>query len=133
LSINGVGESKLERYGDVFIGIVKEYPLPELLNNTFSDTVNETLLLYQNGLKLEEIAKERGLVASTVQSHLSEAIETGTLKAVDVLDLEIEDIALIESMAESLNTVEENALKPLYMALEEKWDYGVLRCVVAGM
>jgi ATP-dependent DNA helicase RecQ len=133
LSISGVGESKLERYGDIFIEIVKEYPLPKLLNNAFSDTVNETLLLYQNGMKLEEIAKERGFIVSTIQSHLSEAIEAGMLKAFDILELELEEIELIENMAESLNTVEEKALKPLYMALEERWDYGVLRCVVAGM
>ncbi|MCK5917083.1 MAG: DNA helicase RecQ [Cocleimonas sp.] len=133
LAINGVGESKLEHYGEEFIAIVKEYPLAELLENTFSDTVNETLLLYQNGMGLEEIAKKRGFVVSTVQSHLSEAIEAGTLKAKDALGLSDDDITLIENMAESLNSVEEQALKPLYIALEEKWDYGILRCVVAGM
>jgi len=44
-----------------------------------------------------------------------------------------EDIALIENMAESLQTKEEKAFKPLYLALDEKWEYGVLKCVVAGM
>jgi ATP-dependent DNA helicase RecQ len=68
-----------------------------------------------------------------VQLHLSEAIEAGTLKAKDALGLSDDDITLIENMAESLNSAEEQALKPLYRALEEKWDYGVLRCVVAGM
>jgi ATP-dependent DNA helicase RecQ len=133
LAINGIGDSKLENYGEAFIAIVNEYPLPELLNNNFSDTVNDTLLLYQNGMKLESIAKERGFVISTVLSHLSEAIEAGMLKASDILDVDDEDIALIEHMAESLNTVEEQALKPLYMALEERWDYGILRCIIAGM
>ncbi|HFC92261.1 MAG TPA: ATP-dependent DNA helicase RecQ, partial [Leucothrix mucor] len=106
---------------------------PALLENNFSDTVNKTLLLYQNGMTLEAIAKERGFVISTVQSHLSEAIEAGMLKAKDVLGLSDDDISLIENMAESLNSAEEQVLKPLYMALEERWDYGVLRCVVAGM
>jgi ATP-dependent DNA helicase RecQ len=133
LRINGVGESKLKRYGDIFLEVIKEYPLPELLNNVFSDTVNETLLLYQNGMKLKAIVKERGFIESTIQSHLSEAIAAGMLKAADVLELAEDDIALIENMAESLNTVEEQALKPLYLALEEEWDYGILRCVVAGM
>ncbi|MCK5896885.1 MAG: DNA helicase RecQ [Cocleimonas sp.] len=133
LSINGVGESKLERYGDIFLDVIKEYPLPELLNNTFSDTVNETLLLYQNGMKLTDIAKKRGFIESTIQSHVAEAIAAGMLKAVDVLEIAEDDIAFIEQMAESLSTVEEQALKPLYMALEEQWDYGVLRCIVAGM
>ena len=133
LAINGVGESKLERYGESFIEIIKAHPLPELLNNNFSDTVNETLRLYQNGMKAEEIAKQRGFVISTVHSHLVEPIETGMLTAKDILALSDDEIKLIENMAESLNTLKEQAFKPLYIALEEQWDYGVLRCVVAGM
>ncbi len=133
LAISGVGENKLEQYGKAFLEIIKEHPLPELLNNNFNDSVNITLELYQKGMKLEQIAKQRGLVISTIQSHLAQAIEAGMLKAKDVLDLSNDEIALIENMAESLNIVEEQALKPLYMALEEKWEYGILRCVVAGM
>jgi len=133
LAINGVGESKLERYGESFIEIIKAHPLPELLNNSFTDTVNETLCLYQNGMKVEDIAKERGVVISTVLSHLTEGIEAGMLKARDIVTLSDDEIKLIENMAESLNTLEEQALKPLYMALEEQWDYDILRCVVAGM
>ena len=133
LALNGVGENKLEQYGEIFLKIIKEHPLPKLLNNNFSDTVKTTLDLYQKGMKLEQIAKQRGFVISTVHSHLAEAIEAGMLKAKDVLDLSDDEIALIENMAESLNSVEEQALKPLYMALEEKWEYGVLRCIVAGM
>ncbi|HIO93104.1 MAG TPA: DNA helicase RecQ [Leucothrix mucor] len=131
--ISGIGDTKLSRYGEVFMDIVKQFPLPKLLNNNFSETVNETLAMHQDGMSIEEIAKQRGYANSTVQTHLSEAIEAGLLKAKDVLDLSEDDITLIENMAESLHTKDEQALKPLYLALEETWDYGVLRCVVAGM
>ncbi len=133
LAISGVGKNKLEQYGETFMEVVKTYPLPELLNNNFNDSVNTTLMLYQTGMPLEEIARERNLVLSTIHSHLAEAIEAGMLQAKAVLNISDEDIKLIENMAESLNMPEEKALKPLYVALDEKWDYGVLRCVIAGM
>ena len=131
--ISGIGDTKLKRYGEIFMAVVSQFPLNELLNNNFSETVNDTLALYQNGLNVEEIAKQRGFVASTIYTHFSEAIEAGLLKAKDVLDLAKSDITLIESMAESLRTKEDQTFKPLYIALEEKWEYGILKCIVAGM
>lgn len=131
--ISGVGDSKLERYGAVFMEVIQENPLPKILNNNFSDTVNETLALYEKGMSTEEIAKQRDIIVSTVQSHYAKAIEAGMLKSVDVLDISKENIQFIENMAESLRSKESKTLKPLYHALEETWDYGALKCVLAGM
>jgi len=131
--ISGIGDTKLARYGEIFMEVVSQFPLDELLNNNFSETINDTLAMYQEGLSVEEIAKKRELAVSTILTHFSEAIDAGLLKASEVLDISDEDIALIENMAESLQTKEEKAFKPLYLALDEKWEYGVLRCVVAGM
>ncbi len=131
--ISGVGDTKLARYGELFMEVISQFPLGELLTNNFSDTVNDTLVLYQKNMSIEEIAKQRGFAVSTIYSHLSEVVEAGLLKAKDVLDISDEDIRLIENMAESLNTKHEKVLKPLYLALEEKWEYNVLRCVVAGI
>lgn len=132
-AINGVGNMKLRRYGDDFIQVVKQYPLPKLLNNNFSDTINDTLLLQQQGLKVDGIAKKRQLARSTIHSHLAEAIEAGLLQANDILELSQDEIRVIENMADSLQTKESKSFKPLYVALEENWDYGTLRCIVAGM
>ena len=107
--------------------------LEKILNNNFSDTVNETLALYEKGMSTEEIAKQRDIIVSTVQSHYAKAIEAGMLKSVDVLDISKENIQFIENMAESLRSKESKTLKPLYHALEETWDYGALKCVLAGM
>ena len=131
--ISGVGEMKLARYGEQFMAVIREYPLPEILNNNFSDTVNETLALYHEGNSVEEIAEKRGLVLSTIYSHLADVIEAGMLASRDVLDIEEEDIELIERTAELLKTREERAFKPLFDELEGEFDYGILRCVVAGM
>ncbi len=131
--ISGVGDIKLKRYGAQFMDIIRKYPLPEILNNNFSDTINETLTLYQQQLSVEEIAEKRGLALSTIYSHLADVIEAGMLNVADVLDMEDEDIELIERTAELLKTKEERAFKPLFDELEGEFDYGILRCVIAGM
>jgi len=131
--INGVGEMKLDRYGEKFMAVISEHPLPEALNNNFSDTINETLVMHHDGLSIEEIAEKRALKSTTIYSHLADVIEAGMLSAPDVLEIEEEDIATIEKTAEFLNSKQEGALKPLFDELDGEFDYGVLRCVVNGL
>ncbi len=131
--INGVGEMKLERYGEAFMAVIRDYPLPEMLNNNFSDTINETLALHHDGLRVEQIAEKRELKTSTIYTHLADAIEAGMLKAADVLDIDDADIELIERTAEQLQSKHEGALKPLFDELNGEFDYGILRCVVNGL
>jgi ATP-dependent DNA helicase RecQ len=78
--ISGVGEQKLLRYGKDFLDVIAEHSLPELLDNHFSDTVNETLCLVQEGKNAEQIAAIRGLNVNTIYCHLAEAIEAGQLR-----------------------------------------------------
>jgi len=131
--INGVGDMKLERYGEQFMDVIREYPLPELLNNNFSDTINETLSFYNDGMSIEAIAEKRALSTGTIYSHLADVIEAGMLSATDVLDIDDDDITTIERTAEVLNTKEENTLKPLFDELKGEFEYGILRCVLSGM
>jgi len=131
--INGVGDMKLERYGQRFIEVITEYPLPDLLKNNFSDTINETLTLHHEGLDIEAIAEKRELSPGTIYTHLSDVIEAGILSAVDVLDIEDEELTTIERTAEFLKSKQERTLKPLFDELDGEFDYGVLRCVVSGM
>ena len=131
--INGVGEIKLERYGKAFMEVIRDYPLPELLDNNFSETINETLSLHLEGLDADAIAKKRNLANSTIYGHLAEAISAGMMTAREALTVDEADILAIEQAAELLNSKELGAIKPLYEELEEAWDYGILKCVVGGM
>ena len=131
--INGVGDMKLERYGTKFMQVISEHPLSALFNNSFSDTINETLVLYNEGLTIDGIASKRDLSATAIYSHLADVIEAGMLNSVEVLDIEDEDLATIERAAEFLNSKSENALRPLFEALDGEWNYGILRCVVSGL
>jgi len=131
--ISGVGEQKLSKFGQQFINEISKHPLPELLDNNLSDTVNETLTLYQQGKTIEQIIKQRELSSTTVYTHLSAAIEMGLLDVKKVLALDEqkydEIVYAIESYADSTDI----RLKPVYEAFEGAYDYGLLRCVQASI
>lgn len=132
-SISGIGEKKRQQYGEAFLTVIKQFPLSELLNNRLSATVNKTLILYQQGIAINEIAKQRDTKISTVYTHLADAIEVGLLTVEDVLDLEKHQYDEIVLTIESLEDNEKGRLKPIYEALDEEYDYGVLKCVQASM
>jgi ATP-dependent DNA helicase RecQ len=129
--ISGVGNHKLQHYGETFLQIIAEHPLPELLDNNLSDTVNESLRLHLQGMSLEAIADHRELSKSTIYGHFSEAIESGLLDMAEVLDMDQREIDRIVDAAEMLSICEDGKLKPLFEALDGSYDYGILRCVVA--
>ncbi len=131
--ISGVGAQKLKRYGRQFLDEIACHPLPELLDNRLSATVNETLILYQQGLSIEQIAEQREAKTSTVYAHLADAIETGLLGVLDVLGLDADEYQGIVLTIESMEDEDKGRLKPVYEALEEQYDYGVLRCVQASI
>lgn len=131
--ISGVGDMKLERYGKKFMDVIRDYPLPEILKNNFSDTINETLSLYNEGLDIKAIAEKRELASTTIYGHLADVIEAGMLSASDVLELDDDEITAIERTAEFLKSKEEKVLKPLFDELDGEYDYGILRCVVNGL
>ncbi|OOZ37538.1 ATP-dependent DNA helicase RecQ [Solemya velesiana gill symbiont] len=130
--ISGVGEKKLQAYGVQFLQLIQEHPLPEILDNRLSDTINETLNLHNQGLDAEAIARQRELKATTVYNHFAEAIETGMVDAREVLPLSDAQYAEVLNTIELLGICEEGRVKPLFEALDETYDYGILKCVVAA-
>jgi len=128
LNISGVGESKLEKYGDAFLKVISEH----VENIDASDTVNESLLLFRSGLNAEAIATQRNIKTTTVYSHLASCIEQGELKLNDVVDLSEQDINIIH---ETILSVDDGSrkLKPVYEALDGMFDYYTLRCVQASV
>ncbi len=127
--ISGVGDKKREQYGDAFIDIIRQHPLPAILNNDLSDTINQTLALFSDGLNAVTIAARRELSLNTVYNHLASAIEAGVLSLSDVVSLQPQQHRQILNAFELY--LEDNKLKPVYEALEQRYDYGVLRCVHA--
>jgi len=101
LRISGVGNRKLQEFGEVFLSAIADHlsvnprqDFQKELSHTSSApfkkkslgyTVQETLRCFRLGHSVEEIAKERGLVTSTIYSHLEQAIQAG--EAVDINQL----------------------------------------------
>ncbi|PHR50653.1 DNA helicase RecQ [Cycloclasticus sp.] len=131
--ISGVGDQKIKRYGQVFLAEIAKYPLAELLNNRLSATVNETLMLYQEGLDIKAIATQRDMKENTVYGHLADAIEVGLLDVKEVLDLDDSEYQEIIMTLESLEDESKGRIKPIYEALDEEYEYGIIKCVQASM
>jgi ATP-dependent DNA helicase RecQ len=131
--ISGVGEQKLKRYGQRFLTEVARHPLPALLDNPLSDTVNETLALHLQGKDVAAIARERELKPSTIYTHFAEAAEAGLLNPRELLALDDAQYAEIVNTLEMLDATREGRLKLAYETLDKKYDYGILRCVLAGL
>ena len=130
LRISGVGESKLEKYGDAFLTVIKEHINKQ--KHDASDTVNESLLLFRNGIDINTIAAQRNLKPTTIYAHLADCIEQGELKLNDVIELKQEEINLIHDAL--LNADADNRkLKPAFDALDGLYDYNTLRCVQASL
>ena len=101
------------------------------IENNLSDTVNETLLLLNEGNDIDAIASQRDINVSTVYTHIADAIEAGLLDAKEVLQLndsEYDEIIAALEMSDD----EAGRLKPVFDAFDGNYDYGILKCVQAS-
>jgi len=131
--VSGVGDKKLEHYGEMFLALIAESEKPELLCNNLSNTINKTLSLHQDGLTISEIAQTRELVESTISSHFADAIEAGLLSCQAVLEIAEDEIESIRRCIEDCNALETKQLKPVFECLDSAYDYGLIRCVLNEM
>jgi ATP-dependent DNA helicase RecQ len=139
LSISGVGQRKAQEFGDDFLAVIGEYAIrtgatpsqapvaaairPAPRRKSLSDTARQTLDLFDRGLSIADIARERGLSDITIEGHLEDAIRSGADVDLDRLvsptrRLEIE--AAIEDVGAEL-------LKPIRDALGESFNYAEIR------
>ena len=102
-----------------------------MLQNRLSATVNQTLALHLEGRDCDAIAKERGFEVSTVLGHFAEAIEAGLVEARAVLKLDEAEVDEILAVFERLGTVDSGKLGPAHSALDGRFDYGTLKCLLA--
>jgi ATP-dependent DNA helicase RecQ len=91
--VAGVGEQKLKDFAEPFLSEIRAYlttnerrtftenggPLRPPRRVRLNDSQLETLLRFERGETVDEIARARGFVPSTIYSHLLAAIESGKL------------------------------------------------------
>ena len=130
LLINGVGESKLKKYGDIFLKVINDHKKKEQQDAT--DTVGESLSLFRSGMDINTIASQRNLKPSTIYSHLADCIEHGELELGDVIILKQQEINIIHEALLNTDT-DSRKLKPVFDALDGIYNYDILRCVQAAV
>jgi ATP-dependent DNA helicase RecQ len=149
LAIKGCGEYKVSAYGDRTIEVVRAYlkrhpeakPLsksrskhdrsaairPVLKKPSGGSTVEITWMLWEKGMKMDEIAGKRGLTPSTISEHLVQLIGQG--RSIDLNRiLSKERIALIE---EAIVRAGGEQLAPVKILLPQDVSYEEIR-LVAG-
>jgi len=127
----GIGERKLELYGDDFLSVILEHRSRDGSLSTAGNTADESLALFRLGMNAEQIAYQRGLTVSTVYGHLAKAIENGAAELGEVAGLSESEIGAIDAVWQALPEDQRRALKPLHQTLNGKYSYEVLRCVRA--
>lgn len=96
----GMGTKRIRNYGaeilDIVLRFIGKDPQATDIGNLsqvtkkrqIGDTYRITKELFDNGLSVAAIAKERGLAISTIFGHLVHYVEEGTLKASQIIDKE---------------------------------------------
>jgi ATP-dependent DNA helicase RecQ len=141
LRIPGVGEKKLADYGHAFMDAIREWlssqprqaftpldpPLVERQARTTPAPLGGSpalsVELFKSGQSIAEIARTRGLVESTIENHLAQAIENGnTFDPRAFYTIEEE-----QEMRTAFEGYEETSHKPVYEHLGGRISYGKLR------
>ncbi|PHF01562.1 DNA helicase RecQ [Bacillus wiedmannii] len=138
LTVKGIGEHKLVKYGSHFLQAVQHFIKD---NPNYAETVKtevvterkksgkasanshlETYEMYKQGIDLDEIAKERGLSRQTIENHLIRSFEDG---------MEIDWNSFVPAEYESLiETAVQNAeggLKSIKEQLPNEVSYFMIR------
>ncbi|MBE7098644.1 MULTISPECIES: DNA helicase RecQ [Bacillus cereus group] len=138
LTVKGIGEHKLVKYGSHFLQVVQHFIKD---NPNYAETVKtevvterkksgkasanshlETYEMYKQGIDLDEIAKERGLSRQTIENHLIRSFEDG---------MEIDWNSFVPAEYESLiETAVQNAeggLKSIKEQLPNEVSYFMIR------
>ncbi|MBU3146225.1 DNA helicase RecQ [Clostridium sp. CF012] len=153
LNIKGVGESKLNKYGEEFIAVIKKYMnenniefKEEILYNEEGDSpaLNEfeveqksenddkvpsyliTYNMYKEGKSINEIILERQLKSLTVQDHILKCAYEGFEVNLDDFIPENHEALIIEV----IEKIGASKLKPIKDALPKEVDYLAIKAAI---
>lgn len=146
--ISGVGDKKLEKYGNAFLDEIKRYlsknpgiqiPYPQSNDNRagvrrprekkIGETVEETYRLLRQGLSIEEIAGERNLAPSTIAAHVERLIQKDS-------DIDIDRLiepAKRQRIEKQFSNLQEWNLTPVVESLDGVASYEDARLVRAWL
>jgi ATP-dependent DNA helicase RecQ len=129
LTISGVGQRKLEVYGDEFIAEILDFIGSKKKKTTKkSDTHLVTYDLYKKGLSIEEISIQRKLKTPTIYSHIAKLFLEG--KDINIFNfITKSDVEAIHKAKIELENP--TALKPYFDYYNEQMDYFKIRLALS--
>ena len=93
--------------------------------------MNESLLLLSEDNTVSQVASLRNLKETTIYSHLAEGISAGMVDPLVALSIDEKEYRLIAQTFSAFSGESTGRLKQVFEALDEKYHYGILRCVAA--
>ncbi|MEM6714443.1 MAG: DNA helicase RecQ [Cyanobacteria bacterium P01_C01_bin.147] len=136
--ISGVGNRKLEQYGQIFVDAINAYCNEQGVQPpgsmsarppTTSQTRDQTLALYQAGHSLDDIARLRNLRRTTIVGHLSTLLAAGA--AVDLNDLVAPERQV--TIRQAIATTDSPYLNTVRDRLGQTYSYDEIRLVQGAM
>ncbi|RLB86311.1 MAG: helicase [Deltaproteobacteria bacterium] len=134
--IQGVGKKTLEKYSGEILEMVaahrKKHGIKTVIlplakeKATPGETQQASFDLFNKGMAIPRIAKERGLVESTIQSHLCHFIKTGQLDINKLLSSEKQ-----QAIGEKLPITTHNPLNQIKKELGREYAYGDIKLMIA--
>ncbi|WP_019155304.1 DNA helicase RecQ [Robertmurraya massiliosenegalensis] len=138
LSVSGVGEMKLEKYGEQFInGIIEfceenpermtEKPIMEApkakKKKGEKNSHLETYHLFKEGLSVKEIAKKREMATSTIENHIQQCMAEG----LDITVSEIIPERYFPLLKQAVEEAGAEKLKPIKELLPDEVSYLMIK------
>ncbi|MCB0644685.1 MAG: RecQ family ATP-dependent DNA helicase, partial [Phaeodactylibacter sp.] len=128
--VSGVGARKLHLYGEAFMEVIREFVKVKVAEgvNVPGGTLIHTLELFKAGKSVAEIAEERGLVETTIYTHLAKLYEQGKLVDIEqfISQEEMNTIVPVLSEFDDLSI-----LKPIHERLDGAVSYIKIRFAIA--
>jgi len=145
MSIRGIGKRLFEKYGKELLTLVSSYRQEHRISEPARpaekaapksraktgkpaaiDTRQATYELLNKGLTVAQVARERGLAHSTIESHLAGFVETGRIDIGRLLNEE-----KLKTIDRQLMAMKDKPLGEIKQALGESYSYGEIRLVQA--
>lgn len=144
LEISGVGQHKLQKYGDKFIEVIKHYVEEKHINVSFQfrekskpsidgeklKTHEITIKMLKESKTIKQIAEERECTASTIISHILKYLDEGNRLEIDIDYNEFFTEKEEELILNAIEKAGYERLNPIKNLLPENISYDMIRTVI---
>ncbi len=141
-AINGMGKIRVQKYGTEITNIIQNYISENKLDskeikfievekkskNPKINTKQTSLELFKTGKTILEIATERGLAKSTIESHLAHFIPTGEIKITDLMT-----INKYKELKKIMKSIKYTSFSELKNKIDTKFTYPEIRLIASEL